>query len=260
MAYDGPIWEGVYSSFGEVPVVGPGFDGDMWIVNSLKKIKLLQEEAENNAPLSPTSNYREALLPLLAAFVYHENKELKILDFGGGIGFTYFQTVYGLPQVENIEYHIFERENVCQAGSRFFGTKYNNLFFHSQLPQEAGAFDVIHSGSALQYIDDWKQIISRLCELSKRYLLLVDIPAGNIPTFVSAQNYYGSKIPTRFFNVREFISFINKCGYDLMFNSMFQPTIHGVGQSLPMQNFEEKYRLKQACNLLFVKSTVPANN
>lgn len=254
MAYKGPIWEGIYHSFIEVPIEGPGFDSETWIGNSLKKITALRDEAEKNIPLPPTSNYREALLPLLAGLVYYENKGLRALDFGGGIGFTYFQTIYGLPRAEGVEYHIVERESVCQAGRQFFGTTYNKLFFHSQLPKAESTFDIVHSGSALQYIDDWKQLISQLCALSRKYLLLVDVPAGNIPTFVAAQNYYGSKIPTRFFNIKEFLAVIGSCGYDLIFNSVYQPTILGVEQCLPMQNFEEKYQLKQACNLLFVKA------
>jgi putative methyltransferase (TIGR04325 family) len=254
MSYDGPIWEGVYHSFSEVPVVGAGFDGEKWINSSLKKIVALRDEVEKNAPLSPTSNYREALLPLLAGLVYNECPGVKILDFGGGIGFTYYQTVYGLPQTGELEYHIVERESACQAGRQFFGTTNNNLFFHSQLPQAESAFDIVHSGSALQYIENWKQLISQLCALSRRYLLLVDIPAGNIPTFVAAQNYYGAKIPTNFFNITEFLSVVRSCGYDLIFNSVYQPTILGVEQHLPMQNYEEKYQLKHACNLLFVKS------
>ena len=70
MAYNGPIWEGIYHSFSVVPIEGPGFDGETWIGNSLKKIATLRDEAEKNAPLPLTSNYREALLPFLAGLVY----------------------------------------------------------------------------------------------------------------------------------------------------------------------------------------------
>jgi putative methyltransferase (TIGR04325 family) len=256
MSYDGPIWEGVYHSFSEVPVVGDGFDGEKWIDSSLKKITALRSEAEKNAPLPPTSNYREALLPLLAALAYHEQSSVKILDFGGGIGFTYYQTVCGLPYAEQLEYHIVERESACKAGMQFFGAAYNNLFFHSELPQaEDGLFDIVHSGSALQYIENWKQLISQLCVLSRKYLLLVDVPAGNIPTFITAQNYHGSKIPARFFNIQELLFAVDTFGYELIYNSVYEPIILGVEQNLPMQNFEEKYRLKRACNLLFKRSS-----
>jgi len=246
------IWEGVYRSFSEVPIEGPGFDGETWIGNSLKKIGTLRDEAEKNAPLPPTSNYREALLPLLAGLVYNEKKGVRILDFGGGIGFTFYQTIYALPSAEDVEYHIVERENVCQAGRKFFGTDHGAPLFHSELPQaEDGLFDIVHSGSALHYIENWTQLIAQLCGLSRKYLLLVDVPAGNIPTFVTVQNYHESKIPVRFFNINELFSAVNFYGYKLIFKSAYNSTVLGVGQSLPMQNFEEQYQLQKhvTCSL-----------
>jgi len=256
MPYDGPIWEGVYHSFSEVPVVGDGFDGEKWIDSSLRKITALRDEAEKNAPLPPTSNYREALLPLLAALAYNEQSSVKILDFGGGIGFTYYQTIYALPSIENVKYEIVERENVCQAGREFFRKASDKPFFHSELPKiEDGLFDIVHSGSAIHYVENWTQLIAQLCGLSRKYLLLVDVPAGNIPTFVTTQNYHRSKIPVRFFNIQELLFAVNSFGYELIYNSVYEPIILGVEQNLPMQNFEEKYRLKRACNLLFKRSS-----
>lgn len=256
MAYDGPIWEGVYHSFSEVPAEGPGFDGEIWISNSQKRIAALREETERNPLLPPASNYRGVLLPLLAALVYNTGKglRLRILDFGGGVGFTYYQTMWGLPRTQGVEYHIVERESVCKAGREFFGATHSDLLFLTELPQTEGMFDIVHLGSAIHYVEDWKQLLSRLCALSRQYLLLVDIPAGNIPTFATAQHYHGSKIPVWFFNIEELLSAVGSCGYELIFKSVYESTVLGMEQNLPMQNFEEKYRLKQACNFLFKRS------
>ncbi len=70
--------------------------------------------------LPPASNYRECLLPMLTALVKSEKRQVRILDFGGSIGFTYYQTLCGLPNAEKIKYHIVERENVCRAGRDLF--------------------------------------------------------------------------------------------------------------------------------------------
>ncbi len=249
MAYEGPIWEGVYRSFSEVPAEEPGFDGETWISNSLKRIAALREEAERNVLLPPASNYREGLLPLLAALVYNEGKGLRILDFGGGVGFTFYQTISGLPRTEGVEYHVVEREAVCRAGKEFFGANRSNIRFLTELPITEERFDIVHSGSAIHYIKDWKQSLSQLCALSGKYLLLVDVPAGNIPTFATAQHYYGSKIPAWFFNIEELLFAVSSFGHELIFKSVYEPMM--VVKNLLMQNFDEKYRLKQTCNLLF---------
>jgi putative methyltransferase (TIGR04325 family) len=190
---------------------------------------------------------------MLAAMVYAEQKKLKVLDFGGGIGFTYYQTMGALPQVKNAEYHIVERDAVCKAGREFFEKDgESNIYFHEDIPQEDGAFDIVHLSSAIQYIEEWKKVLTNLCALSPKYLLLVDIYAGDIPTYVSAQNYYGSRIPMWFFNLPEFVQVVKDLEYELIFKSVYPAVIRKVEQDLPMQNLDEKYRLKHACNLLFV--------
>lgn len=205
MADENIIWEGVYSNFNEVPAKGPGFDGQAWITNSLRKMEALREDIKRNAPLPAPSNYREGLLPLLAALIYSEQRKLHILDFGGGIGFTYYQTIQALPQTESVEYHIVEREPVCKAGKEFFGDTTKSLFFHTELPKEEGTFDIVHLSSALQYIEDWNNLLTLLCRLSCKYLLLVDVFAGNNPTFASAQHYYELQIPMWFLNFEDLI-------------------------------------------------------
>lgn len=252
MANERIIWEGVYHHFSDVPVEGPGFDGETWIANSLKKMEALREDLERNVPLPPPGNYREGLLPLLAALTYREQKKLRILDFGGGIGFTYYQTVFGLPLTEGIEYHIVERESVCEAGRKFFGTASHKPIFHSTLPCPPEKFDIVHMGSSLQYIGDWKQVLSELCTLSRKYLLLIDVLAGNIPTFASVSHYYGSRIPVWLLNIEELLQTVHSLRYELMYQSAYPSVIWGVEQELPMQNFESQYRLKRPCNLLFV--------
>jgi putative methyltransferase (TIGR04325 family) len=252
MAYNGPIWEGVNRNFTEVTIVGQGFDGETWIGNSLKKIiKMSEEVAGEGVLLPPASNYRECLLPLIAAMNYNDYGTVRILDFGGGIGFTYYQTIHALTHTEGIEYHIVERESVCEAGKKFFRTKKPKPIFLTKLPVTPDKYDIIHLGSSIHYVEEWKQLLAKLCELSLKYLLLVDVPAGNIPTFATAQYYYGSRVPVWFFDIEEILHTVRSFGYEMTYKSVLQPTILGTEQELPMQNFENKYRLKQACNLLF---------
>jgi len=254
MTFDGPIWDGVYSSFSEVPVTGPGFDGETWVNNSLKKIVALREKALESSPLPPVSNYREALLPLLAALILQRKGSVRILDYGGGIGFTYYQTFYALSQTSKLEYHIIEREAVCQAGRDFFGQTNKIIKFHSSIDIVNGVFDIVYMSSIIQYIDDWKELLRQvLMALSPDYLLLIDVFTGNIPTFATAQNYYGSKIPQWFLNIGELTKGVENNNYKLGFMSSFLPTILGVEQSLPMDNFEAQYRLDRTNNFLLMK-------
>src|SRR6185312_10096792 len=92
------IWEGVYQSFKEVPVTGEGFSGTTWNNNSLKRISNLLDTAKSPATVPPVVAYNASLLPLITALVGEASSEATVLDFGGGLGFTYVSSVAGLAK------------------------------------------------------------------------------------------------------------------------------------------------------------------
>ncbi len=258
MAFD--IWEGVYKSFREVPARGPGVTGERWIQQSLRTITSYRELAQRGKSLPAVTQYRESLLPLVAALVHYQRGSVRILDVGGAIGFTYYQALHGLPRPEHFEFHVVEVEAVCQAGKECFKNE-RNIFFHSSLPKERElSFDVVHLGSSLQYIEKWETMLSDLCRLEAKYFLFTDLPAGDIPTFATAQNYYESAIAAWFFNIDEVIAVMAGLGYQLIFRSAYIAKILGEEvEELPMGNFEKEYRLPHNCNLLFVQVSYQAD-
>jgi putative methyltransferase (TIGR04325 family) len=251
VAFEGPIWEGVYESFRDVPSSGPGFDGETWIANSLTKLADLRAEAERCAPLPPPANHRECLLPILAAVVRGQRGRCRILDFGGGVGITYCHTVYGLGDCRGVEYHVVERPSVCAAARKAFEAYRTRIEFLEELPRASERYDIVHVGSSIHYVEDWRTLLSELARRSCRYVLLVDVPAGNIPTFATAQRYHESLIPVWFFNIAELVDVVLPLGFDLCLSLVFPSLMLGREMPLPMDDFEARYRLAETCNLLF---------
>jgi putative methyltransferase (TIGR04325 family) len=247
-----PIWEGVYPNFKEAPIEGPGFGGEEWIQKSLGKIKALRDAAKEKKTVPTVTKYQESLLPVVASIVYNELGRVRILDFGGGMGFTFYQVARGLQRTENFEYHIVEVEEVCKAAYHFF-KKEENIFFHSDFPAHIGQVDIVHMGSSLQYIEKWRGALARLCGYIPRYFLFTDLPAGDIPTYASTQRYYHSVIPVWFFNVNEIIEAMFEEGFKLIFKCTYIAKTLDVEQPCPQENFEDKYKLGHACILLFAK-------
>ena len=245
------IWEGVYSDFKEVPVSGPGFNGGKWATNSLKKISELLEAAKKQGTIPSVVAYRANLLPLLAALVREETGRVSVLDFGGGLGFTYVPVAHALVEKSRLDYHIVDVERICESGTQLFEND-DCVHFHTSLPS-ISEVDIVHMGSSLQYIRDWKELINRLADYQSEYFLFTDLMAGDIPTYATAQNYYGSKIPHWFFNINEIIATMSSVGFDLLFKSTYTATILGKEQELPQNNFPEDLRLGRACSLLFAK-------
>ena len=249
MSYQESLCEGIFSNFSEVSATGDGFDGPVWIDNSLKKIALIRDNARANAPLPPISNYREVLLPLVVSMLYQSQDKVRVLDYGGGVGFTYYQTVHALPSSQGLEYHIVEKETVCAAGRECFKDETQAPLFSTHIPKLQ--FDIIHLSSVLQYIEGWRGFLKNIGALKPKYLILVDVCAGNIPTFATASIYYESRIPIWVLNIQDLIDTLQEYGYLLTYKSIFQPYVLGKEQPLPMEKIPQDHRINQTCNLIF---------
>ena len=208
----GYLWEGVYDRFQDVPVEGKGFGSDEWISKSLEKVATFRDLAYDKNTVPSVIQTGDSLLPLLASMVYSEFGRTRILDFGGSIGFGHYQVLKSLPDTKEFEYHVLELKEVCDVGREFF-RKETHIHFHSVMPEFDNEFiDVVYIGSSLQYIEEWTKTLCQLCDYMSKYVLLSNIPAGDVPTFASAQTYYSSKIPCWFFSVNEIIEeFKKKC-------------------------------------------------
>lgn len=249
------IWEGIYKDIREVKAVGNGFNSDTWVDQSKVKVeKYLATINESNLippiPLRPTS------LPIVATISSdngqkNQKGDQKIIDFGGGLGFSYLSFIQSCMQAANYEYYIIESEEVCKAGEEVFSS-YLNLRFCRDIKELAfEKADIIYANSVLQYIVDWKSLLAELLGLKPGVFLMDDVPAGDIPTFATAQNYYESKLPCWFFNVNEIITLFESYDYTLDYKSIFPGTVLGKTQKLPMSNFPSEYQLDHSCSLLF---------
>ena len=161
---------------------------------------------------------------------------MRILDFGGSLGICVPQTLAALPPRAEAEITIVDNAESCAEGSSFFAED-PRITFTETLPKINSPFDIVHCGSSLHYVDEWRRVLESLAGYEAEYLLLSDIPAGEIPSFVSLQVYYEHLIPMRFWNIREFVAALEELDYELIFKTEYFPTIRGVTGPLPMGNF-----------------------
>lgn len=244
----GPIWEGVWAHYRDVPSEGPGFSGETWLANSLRTVEELRSQTRCPGTVPGQPLYRASLLPLVVAMAYE--KGVRVLDFGGSVGFGFYPVVGGLPDETGLQFMVVDNIAVCEAGRQFFRDE-PAISFSESLPKAGEMFDVVHLGSVLQYIEDWRSLLAALAESCKKFLVFSNLQAGDIPTFATFQHYYGSKITNWFFNAPELIEYIESLGFRLTFRSAFRLRILGLEQPFPMDNFEEKFRLGDPCHLVF---------
>lgn len=246
MSKDFHIWEGVYESFDEVPIIGDGFESDTWVSRSLEKIEeILKLSKENGSQL-----YGDSPLYIIAADLYAKNKRVKILDFAGGMGNSFVPLFSVLPDSKCIDFTVVEGEKNTIAASKVFFND-SRIKFLTKLPDDDN-YDIVHISSSLQYIDTWQSLLKSLSSYEAKYFIFTDLPAGDIVnTYVSAQNYYESKIAHIFFKLADVVDVMKKNYYELIYQNNFQANILKVNKHYPQDNFEEKFRINYSKTLVF---------
>ena len=245
------IWEGLYESFqsAAAEAIGAGFGGEIYLNRSLVAANECLAELNEGRPIPQFHKQRSTLLPLTVAMMLSNNERIRILDFGGGLGIGYMTLAECISDdLKRTDYTIVEGPEVCELGMDIL----EGITYLSTLPSSSN-FDLIHAASSLQYIEHWQVLIEKFASFNPNYILLSDVFAGDINSFVTLQNYYGSRIPHWFLNLKELIDAFDKQGYRLIMKSYVSSRRLNIDDTLPMDNFPEIFRLPQSLHLLLQK-------
>ncbi|SVD81048.1 uncharacterized protein METZ01_LOCUS433902, partial [marine metagenome] len=202
------IWEGIFDDFKSAGGFDESFRHPIWYQNLQERTQklLTQYNKDRRIPSYPVAH--EHPLTTLAALAAHPTRTLRILDFGGAMGHDFLAVAASLPENQPLDYVVVELPEIVEKAKTIFPSD-TRITFTNSLPNEAHTFDIVHTASALHYCEDWKGTLRDLALLSNKYFSLCDIPAGSIPTFVSLQNFYGSKFRHWFWNIDEFLLAMN---------------------------------------------------
>ena len=242
------IWSGVYdeSLFDQYSV--STFNKEIWLE---KQTILLDNELQrwaNSNYLANSSDY--IFFGLVIGFSAYL-KNIKILDFGGGVGLTYLKLISFFRQNSisvNIDYHIVDLANIIQVGQKKLA-EFNKLRFSSDLEIDSN-YDVVLLGSSLHYVKDYLSLIKSLTKLSAKFIVLCDIPAGfENKTFITLQKFYTDQIPVRFWNFRDLVEAFSENGYMLYSTCSFEN-----GYLSHMEVFDKTTTIDSFKQIVFIKS------
>jgi putative methyltransferase (TIGR04325 family) len=143
-----------------------------------------------------------------------------------------------------------ENHGVCREGRKLMAVD-RRLSFRTALPESTERCDIVHCGSSLHYVDDWRQMLKQFVAFQPTYLLFADLPAADNRSFVTAQAYYGRRIAVHFWNLREFISAVQDIGYDLLLKARYRGRFLGPTAAMPTEHFDAAHRLTYCSQLVF---------
>jgi len=194
-------FRGVYGSFEEAIADAPktkplGYDNESlasWYVNNLET-----EIQENDYPVLFWLN------DLLG-------DDTTVFDFGGNVGTHYFQYKKYLRYGNSLKWIVCDLPQIVKVG-RDNNNEPNLLF--TEIFLEANRIDILLASGSIQYIEKFAEMIGSL-EQKPTHLLLNRLPLYNGEQFVTLQNGGEVFYPQYVFNKGDFISSLEKIGYEV---------------------------------------------
>ena len=247
------IWNKWFPDFSTaiINAEGPGFSGKIYRDRALRAANECLNALNSGKPIPSFHKQRSTFLSPVVAMLLVCKKKINILDFGGGLGIGYISILenFSDSDLKRVDYTILEVPEVCITGSNLHGS---NIRYITDLSMGC-KFDLVYAASSLQYVENWQELIEKFIELGPKYILLSDVFAGNINSYVSLQNYYGSKIPHWFLSLKEVLAIFEISGYKLIMKSYATSRRLAFEDFLPMDNFPTELQLPQTLNLFFHK-------
>jgi putative methyltransferase (TIGR04325 family) len=140
-----------------------------------------------------------------------------VLDWGGGLGFSYLLSRALLPGDVAIEYHCKDGPLICAYGREAL-PEINFWDDESCLERQ---YDFVLASSSLEYCERWTDVVARLANASRNYLFLTRMPVVlHSASFVGLVRTFGWQFETEFlswvFNRQELLDAVSDSGMTLV--------------------------------------------
>jgi putative methyltransferase (TIGR04325 family) len=177
-------WTGNYKTWNDAARQATGYNQEN-ILQKVKEatLKVKRGEAvyERDSVLFDEIQYSWPLLSSIMWVAALNKGNLKVLDFGGSLGSSYFQNKHFLDSLNEISWDVVEQENFVRCGRDFIQDSKLN-FFNSveEVIRVKGLPDILVISCVLPYVE-------------KPYLLVEQLMQYNIPNIIIDNTYFNYK-------------------------------------------------------------------
>ena len=207
-------FRGDYGTWAEARAASGGYEAGSIldrVLTAALQVKAGQAAFERDSVLFAEPEPDAPLLAALEAVRQSIDGPLRVLDFGGSLGSTYWRLRAHMPPEAILAWDVVEQPSFVTAGRRHL--REGPLDFHFTMSEAtaARAHDVLLCATALQYLEHPERALAEWRELPIPFLLLSNLPLHTTgPTRLRVQHVppsiYSASYPVRFFNRAEFIA------------------------------------------------------
>lgn len=215
---------GNYPTWEDASAICSGYDSDIIIDKVKKSLQLVRDGKAVYERDSVIFNKIEYSQPLLIGLLFSSTLSggsLKILDFGGSLGSSYFQNRKFLSKLKVVEWSIVEQEKMVSIGKSEFENKELRFFHTIKEAVKVRKPNTVLLSSVLPYIKNPYEILALIKSFHFETILIDRTPffVEDLPDRITVETVppeiYDAKYPTWFLNYKKFLNFFSD-SYELI--------------------------------------------
>ena len=169
-------WSGDYKNWHEAKELTDSYDDSVIldkVKNALLKVRNGEAVYERDSVLFNEIQYSWPLLSALMWIAVKNNGTLRVADFGGSLGSSYFQNRKFLAGVSALQWNIIEQENFVVCGQKYFQDDFLHFFYTpEQMVSMQGLPDLLILSCVLPYLEKPYEMLLRLMQYKIPYILV----------------------------------------------------------------------------------------
>lgn len=172
-------WHGNYKNWYEAQNASTGYNSDeiiQKVKNSLLKVKNGEAVYERDSVIFDEIQYSWQLLAGLMFASAKSGGMLKVLDFGGSLGSTYFQNKKFLDELDSVTWSIVEQKHFVDVGRADFEDDRLNFYYDVESCIEKEKPNVLLLSSVLQYIEKPYELLDQLLKNDFEFVIFDRTP------------------------------------------------------------------------------------
>ena len=216
-------WKGDYSNWKEAQDISTGYDSDeilQTVKNSLLKVKNGEAVYERDSVIFNEIQYSWPLLTGLMFAAAKLEGSLKVLDFGGSLGSTYYQNKKFLDKLNDVSWSVVEQKYFVETGKKDFENGRLKFYYDVHECVDKEKPNVLLLSSVLQYIENPYELLDSILENNFEYILIDRTPFCKFHERIKLQvipdSIYKASYVCRFFDEVQFVDYFKKNNYSVI--------------------------------------------
>lgn len=207
---------GNYASWEAAVNNSSGYNSDLIldkVKNALLKVKNGEATYERDSVLFNKIQYSWPLLASLLYVAAVNNSKLRVLDFGGSLGSTYFQNRKFFSDLDEVLWCIIEQEKFVKTGKEYFECEQLSFYYDIDSCIKEVNPQVAVLSAVIQYLKNPYDFLEELIKKEVEFIIIDRTPliekyediitVQKVPPFI-----YEASYPAWFFNRNNFLAIL----------------------------------------------------